>query len=97
MLSYHLRTFGHVPRVAAFYGITIFIYSREHGRAHFHARHGGAEVVVAIDTGEALSGGLSRRESRLVAQWWKLRRDELSIAWDRATSGDAPGTIDPLP
>jgi hypothetical protein len=26
-----------------------------------------------------------------------LHRDELLTAWDRASSGESPGTIDPLP
>jgi hypothetical protein len=56
-VSYPVRTVLAVPRIAAFYGIVIFIYSREHGRPHFHARHGDHEAVVAIDDGEALAGG----------------------------------------
>ena len=96
-LSYPVRTFGCVPRIAAFYGIVIFIYSREHGVPHFHARQGDHEAVVAIDSGEVLTGGLPRREAKLVAQWWDLHQTELADAWRRAASGHAPGTIDPLP
>lgn len=96
-LSYAVNTFGCMPRIAAFYGIAIFIYSREHGRPHFHARHGDHEAVVAIDSGEILVGGLPRRESKLVAQWWKLHQDELGAAWWRAVGGEAPGRIAPLP
>jgi hypothetical protein len=86
-----------VPRIAAFYGIVIFIYSREHGVPHFHARYGDHEAVVAINSGEVLTGGLSRREANLVAEWWGLHRAELAHAWRRASNGHAPGTIDPLP
>lgn len=96
-LSYPLDTFAHVPRIAAFHGIVIFIYSREHGVPHFHARHGDHEAAVAIDSGEVLTGGLPRREANLVAQWWSLHQAELVDAWNRASSGHAPGTIDPLP
>ena len=93
-LSYPVDRFGHVPRIAAFYGIVI--YSREHGVPHFHARHGNHEAGVAIDSREVLTGGLPRREAKLVAQWWSLQA-ELADAWRRASSGHAPGTIDPLP
>lgn len=92
-----MGTLGQVPRIAAFYGIVILIYSREHGVPHFHARHGDHEAVVAIDSGEVLTGGLPRREAKLVAQWWDLHQSELVDAWRRASSGHAPGTIDPLP
>lgn len=84
-LSYPVDRFGHVPRIAAFYGIVVFIYSREHGVAHFHARLGDHEAVVAIDTGEVLTGGLPRREAKLVAQWWSLHQAELADAWRRAS------------
>ena len=96
-MSYPVGTFDTVPRIAAFYGIVIFIYSREHGIPHFHARHGDHEAVVAIDSGEVLTGGLARREAKLVSQWWRLHRDELAEAWRKATAGEAPGTIEPLP
>ncbi len=75
----------------------IFIYSREHGVPHFHARHGDHEAVVAIASGEVVTGGLPRREAKLVADWWGLHRVELADAWRRASRGQAPGTIDPLP
>ena len=57
-----------MPRIAALYGIVIFIYSREHGVPHFHARHGDHEAVVAINSGEVLAGGLPQREANLVAE-----------------------------
>lgn len=96
-MSDRVDTFGRVPRIAAFHGIVVFIYGREHGVPHFHARHGDDEMVIAIGTGRVLNGGLSRRESRMVAEWWSLHRSELAEAWRRATNGEQPGTIDPLP
>ncbi|MEJ7763971.1 MAG: DUF4160 domain-containing protein [Acidimicrobiales bacterium] len=86
-----------MPRVAAFYGIVIYMYIRDHGVAHFHARAGGDEVVVDIATGEAIQGALSPRQMRLVLEWAQLHRTELFDAWGNASSGEPPGTIEPLP
>ena len=86
-----------MPRLSAFHGIVIYMYTREHGVAHFHARHGDREAVIEIATGDVLAGGLARRESRLVDGWTALHRDELLLAWQRASAGESPGTIEPLP
>lgn len=87
----------YVPRISAFYGINVYIYSREHGVAHFHARYGDDEAVVEIATGTILDGALPRRQATLVSHWWALHQDELREAWNRASSGEPPGTIEPLP
>ncbi len=86
-----------MPRLSSFYGIVVYMYVRDHGVAHFHARHGDDELVVAIATGTALRGGLPLARAKLVAEWAELRRSELLEAWSRASSGEPPGTIDPLP
>jgi hypothetical protein len=40
-----------VPRISAFYGITIWMYWNEgrHARAHFHARYGGRAASIDLD------------------------------------------------
>lgn len=86
-----------VPRLAAFYGIVIYMYVRDHGVAHFHARHGEAEAVIEVMTGNVLAGRLPRRQMSMVREWTELHRDELMAAWRRASIGEPPGTIEPLP
>ena len=86
-----------MPRLSAFYGIVIYMYVRDHGVAHFHARHSGEEAVIAVASGEVLGGHLAPRQLRLVAEWASIHRSELLAAWDAASAGDPPGTIDPLP
>ena len=45
-----------MPRLSEFYGIVIYMYTREHGVAHFQARHGDDETVIDIATGTVLVG-----------------------------------------
>jgi hypothetical protein len=73
------------------------MYVRDHGVAHFHARHGEDEAVVEIATCSVLQGGLPPRQARRVRDWTELHRLELLEAWERATRGEPPGTIDPSP
>ena len=86
-----------MPRLSAFHGIVIYMYIRDHGVAHFHARHGGREAVVEVTTGEVLAGGLDRRQMKLIGEWTDLHREDLLAAWERASAGEPPGTIEPLP
>jgi Domain of unknown function (DUF4160) len=40
-----------MPRISAFYGITIWMYWNEghHARPHFHARYGGQTASIDFD------------------------------------------------
>lgn len=69
---------------------------RQQAPAHIHARYGEHEAKVDIATGEIIEGSLPRRAARLVAEWAAEHSDELAACWDRAISGEAPGTIEPL-
>jgi hypothetical protein len=87
-----------VPRISAFYGITIAMYWNEgtHARPHLHARYGGHSVSVDFD-GNVLAGSLSARALALVVEWIALHRDELELNWERARRSEALEPIDPLP
>jgi hypothetical protein len=69
----------------------------DHGVAHFHAPHGDDEAAIEIATGDILGGSLSPRPLRLVRAWTELHRSELLDAWRKASNGEPPGTIEPLP
>lgn len=86
-----------MPRLSTFYGIVIYMYIRDHGLPHVHAWHGGDRAVVDIATGRLLAGSLRPRQAALVHIWIELHRDELMAAWQRASEGEPPGTIEALP
>src|SRR5664279_2307474 len=74
-------------RISAFYGIVIWMYHDEihHlGRPHFHARYGGDEASLTIETVEVLAGELPPRALRLVREWASNHQAELRENWDRA-------------
>ncbi len=50
-----------MPEISRFLGIIIAMYYNDHEPAHFHARYGDYETVIAIDTGEVVEGRLPAR------------------------------------
>ncbi|MFT5141529.1 MAG: hypothetical protein ACI80V_003327 [Rhodothermales bacterium] len=86
-----------MPRISYFYGISIYMYFHDHAPPHFHARYGGDEVKIAIETGEVLAGGLPRRATRLVKMWRQSHSKELLERWDQARIGADIKPVTPLP
>jgi hypothetical protein len=86
-----------LPRISAFYGITIWMYWSEgqHARPHFHARYAGRAASVDFD-GRVIAGTLPRRALAMVAEWAQLHRAELEANWASARDGGPLEPIEPL-
>ena len=87
-----------MPRVSAFYGITIWMYWNEgsHARPHFHARYSGRVASIDFD-GQLIAGSLPHRAFALAAEWALLHQDELRANWERARQDQPLEPIEPLP
>jgi hypothetical protein len=85
-----------VPKVSEFFGISIYLYFREHPPPHFHARYAEEEVLIAIEDLSVLAGTINPRALGLVIEWATLHRDDLRRAWLQAQAHEAPDKIEPL-
>jgi len=88
-----------MPRVSAFYGIVITMYSDEgvhFGRPHFHARYSGRKASYDIPTLRPIAGRLHPRANRLVVEWGCLHQFELRRNWQLMREQQEPRLIDPL-
>jgi hypothetical protein len=87
-----------VPRISAFYGITILMYWNEgrHARPHFHARYSGDAASLDF-AGAVIAGSLPRRALVMLADWAQLHQAELDANWERARRDEPLEPIDPLP
>ncbi|MCH7899948.1 MAG: DUF4160 domain-containing protein [Acidobacteria bacterium] len=85
-----------MPRISAFYGITVLMFFGDHNPPHFHVRYSGHAARIALD-GTVLEGDLPRRALRLVGEWGRLHQSELEACWERTVNHEPPGTIEPLP
>ena len=84
-----------MPIISKFYGIAIYMFWREHEPAHFHAKYGDDEIVVAIETGQ-VTGKMTPRALALVVEWRKLHLDELKKEWELVKSKKQLFPIKPL-
>lgn len=85
-----------MPEISRFLGIIIAMYYNDHSPPHFHAKYGGSEIKVNIDTGEVIEGQFPPRAQRLVLEWHSLHRDELIGDWALAQGRKPLKKIAPL-
>ena len=71
------------------------MYFNDHNPPHFHAKYSGHEALFDFE-GHLLEGELSKRASRLVADWIELHASELQDSWQRAMNGEPLSQIEPL-
>ena len=83
-----------MPRVSRFYGISIYLYYRDHPPTHFHAIYGTDEAAVEIATGNVIAGGLPRRAMGLVQDWLSQNRAAVEVDWALAAASQP---LDPIP
>jgi hypothetical protein len=87
-------TFG-MPVVSRFLGIVIAMYWNDHPPPHFHAKYGGTEAVIEIESGKSF-GHLPPRVMSLVQEWRVLHENELMENWRAAMNRVAMKNIEPL-
>ena len=85
-----------MPKVSEFFGISIYIYWRDHPPPHFHAVYGEHEAAVSIHTLGLLSGDLPPRAFGLVMEWATRHQIDLLRVWKRAEALEPIDWIDPL-
>lgn len=85
-----------MPEISRFYGISIYMYFREHSPPHFHAVYGDDEALISIKDLGIVSGWLPPRVMGLVVEWASLHKEELKRNWDKACNHQKPDKIEPL-
>ena len=85
-----------MPEISRFLGIVIAMYYNDHAPPHFHARYGGSEIRVNVQSGEIMSGEFPSRAEGLVLEWLNLHRTELLDDWRLAQERRPLNKIEPL-
>src|SRR5688500_11379968 len=85
-----------MPCISRFYGISVYLYYRDHAPPHVHAIYGEHEAEIDIATATISHGSLPTKARSLVAEWAAAHRDELQQNWDLARAGQPLNDIDPL-
>ena len=86
-----------MPRISSFYGISIWIYWKDHSPPHFHAEYGEHEILIKIEDLSIYAGHLPSRAFGLVMEWASLHRAELLENWELMKANEPLQKIEPLP
>jgi len=84
-----------MPIISQFFGISIYMFWKDHMPAHFHAKYSGEEITMDIETG-AVQGKMSMRAVSLINEWRQLHIEELRNDWSLALAKAALNEIQPL-
>ena len=82
-----------MPRISAFYGITVAMFFNDHAPPHFHVFYSGHEASFRLGDLEILEGRVPSRAARLVRAWARLHAVELLDNWTKAPAGKPLDTI----
>lgn len=85
-----------MPEISRFFGIIITMNYSDHAPPHFHARYGGDQAIIEIETLRVLGGRLSPRVMGLLVEWALQHRDELLEDWRLARESAPLKRIAPL-
>ena len=77
-----------MPRIADVEGVAVYIYADDHWPPHVHARLAGEDMMVDIENGEVLRGGLPPAKKRAVLAWVRLSTGGLMRAWNAVQAGE---------
>lgn len=85
-----------MPTISMFYGILIRMFNNgEHNPPHFHAYYG--EFAATFDfEGNLTQGEMPKPQTKLIAAWAQIHKDELEANWKLALSNEKLYPIDPL-
>ena len=85
-----------MPTISMFFGIIIRMYNTgEHNPPHFHATYQGHHAVFNLE-GDLTEGNMPRKQTKLIAAWVELHREELLANWELAMSEQPLYKIAPL-
>ena len=72
-----------MPTISAFFGFVVQMYWGDHAPPHCHVFYQGFEVLIAIETGEAVAGDLPPGAMRVIRGWVVRNRATLFANWER--------------
>jgi hypothetical protein len=71
-----------MPRIAFFFGISIYLYMDDHGVPHCHAMYGDYAGAFRLDNGELMAGQMPPAQSKKIKRFICDNQTELQEKWD---------------
>lgn len=85
-----------MPKISEFFGISIYMYYRDHGPPHFHAIYGDHEGLISIEELRLIEGRLPPRVLGLTIEWATKHEAALKADWNAAVAMEPLKKIAPL-
>ncbi len=71
-----------MPRIAFFFGISIYMYLDDHGVPHCHAIYGDYGGSFSLESGDLLAGQMPPVQMKKIKQFIQNNQDELMEKWN---------------
>ncbi|RJP38145.1 MAG: DUF4160 domain-containing protein [Desulfobacteraceae bacterium] len=75
-----------MPRIAFFFGISIYIYLDDHGAPHCHAMYGDYAGSFSLESGEIMAGQMPPKQMGKIKQFILGNQSELMEKWNELTA-----------
>ncbi|QTA77974.1 DUF4160 [Desulfonema limicola] len=75
-----------MPRIAFFFGISIYMYMDDHGTPHCHGVYGDYAGSFGIENGELISGEMPPKQKKKIKEFILSNKEDLMEKWDELTN-----------
>jgi hypothetical protein len=75
-----------MPRIAFFFGISIYMYLDDHGVPHCHAIYGDYGGSFDLEQGDLLAGQMPPAQTKKIKQFIQNNQAELMEKWHELSS-----------
>ena len=75
-----------MPRIAFFFGISIYIYLDDHGTPHCHAMYDDYAGSFSLESGEIMAGQMPPKQMSKIKQFILGNHAELMEKWNELTA-----------
>jgi len=84
-----------MPEISRFYGISIYMFYKEHNPPHIHVEYQGYKGKIEIKSGRVI-GKLPMKVQSLVKEWIEKNIREITFNWNQSVEKKQLLKIKPL-
>lgn len=70
-----------MPRIAFFFGISIYMYMDDHGVPHCHGVYGDYAGSFSLEDGGRIAGEMPPKQERKIKEFISANKEDLMEAW----------------
>ena len=75
-----------MPRIAYFFGISIYMYLDDHGTPHCHGIYGDYAGSFSLENGKLLAGQMPPKQQKKIEEFIKQNQSELIESWNELST-----------